>query len=130
MGVPGDSAIARFYAQVFGAPSRVEDNVASFEIGSGQNLHFRERDDVPDHGHHIAIYIANFSRRFNGWKSAVWSPRVCATISFASRTSWIRRPVRWRSPWSTKSGNNATPFPPPTDQSRVEGLGKRSGSQR
>jgi hypothetical protein len=67
LGVPAGraSAIARFYEQVVGAPSRVEGNVASVEIGSGQSLLFRERDDVPEYdGHHIAIYLANFSRPF------------------------------------------------------------------
>jgi len=57
--------IARFYERVFGAPSRVADDAATVEIGSGQTMVFRESDVVPDYdGHHIAIYIANFSTPF------------------------------------------------------------------
>jgi hypothetical protein len=58
-------AIARFYEQVFEAPSRVEDGAAHVEIGAGQTLVFRERADVAEYdGHHIAIYLANFSGPF------------------------------------------------------------------
>ena len=54
--------IARFYETVFGAPSSVKDSAASVEVGPGQQLVFRETDDVADYdGHHIAVYIANFS---------------------------------------------------------------------
>ena len=59
-------AIQRFYDQVFGAPGTVEQDgdgaFARVNIGAGQELVFRERADVPDYdGHHIAIYVANFS---------------------------------------------------------------------
>jgi hypothetical protein len=61
--------IARFYSTVFGAPGRVEDGAAHVEVGTGQTLVFREADTVPDYdGHHIAIYIANFSAPFQ-WLS-------------------------------------------------------------
>jgi hypothetical protein len=59
------AGIQRFYAQVFGAPTTLEDGVASVEVGTGQTLRFRESSDVPEYdGHHIAIYIANFSGPF------------------------------------------------------------------
>jgi hypothetical protein len=64
LGVPKGSAagIQRFYERVFEAPGSVEDGVARIEVGASQTLVFRERDDVDDYdGHHIAIYIANFS---------------------------------------------------------------------
>jgi len=58
-------AISRFYTAVFEAPSRVVDGAAHVEVGAGQELIFRETDDVPAYdGHHIAIYIANFSAPF------------------------------------------------------------------
>jgi hypothetical protein len=54
--------IQRFYERVFGAPGSVDDAAASVQIGTNQTLVFRESDDVPEYdGHHIAIYIANFS---------------------------------------------------------------------
>lgn len=59
-------AISRFYTEVFDAPSSVQDAVASVEVGVGQALRFRESDEVADYdGHHIAIYIANFSGPFD-----------------------------------------------------------------
>jgi hypothetical protein len=59
------SAIARFYETVFNAPSHVEDGAAFVDVGARQQLVFRETDAVPDYdGHHIAIYIANFSSPF------------------------------------------------------------------
>jgi hypothetical protein len=67
LGVPRGKApaIQRFYQQVFDAPGRVENDAAIVEIGATQNLVFRERDDVSDYdGHHIAIYITNFSGPF------------------------------------------------------------------
>jgi hypothetical protein len=60
------AGIARFYDQVLGAPSSVEDGLASIEVGTGQTLRFREHAEVPEYdGHHIAIYIANFSGPFD-----------------------------------------------------------------
>jgi len=56
------AAIARFYERVFEAPGAVDDGVASVQVGVGQTLRFRESEQVPDYdGHHIAVYIANFS---------------------------------------------------------------------
>jgi len=63
----GSSAsIQRFYEQVFGAPGRIdEDGAARVEVGLDQHLIFRESDHVPEYdGHHVAIYIANFSGPF------------------------------------------------------------------
>ncbi|HYA28632.1 MAG TPA: hypothetical protein VEI95_07405 [Acidobacteriota bacterium] len=59
--------ILRFYRTVFGAPSTVEtDGVGKFgsvKIGRQQSLWFREteRSLAPYDGHHVAIYVANFS---------------------------------------------------------------------
>jgi hypothetical protein len=59
--------IARFYAEVFETPAAVEDAdgapAARVAVGAGQDLLFRETaDPVPPYdGHHIQIYIADFS---------------------------------------------------------------------
>jgi hypothetical protein len=62
------AGIQRFYQQVFEAPSTLEENgstAARVEVGPKQSLVFRESADVPDYdGHHIAIYIADFSGPF------------------------------------------------------------------
>ena len=65
---PGHAAgIARFYERVMGAPATVTPNggaaVARVQVGHRQDLAFRETADAPPpyDGHHIAIYIANFS---------------------------------------------------------------------
>ena len=60
--------IARFYETVFGSPSSVTPDagraVARVRVSPRQELIFRETagDIRPYDGHHIAIYIANFSR--------------------------------------------------------------------
>lgn len=61
------SGIARFYNEIFAAPSKVQDDpegrAAHVRIGTDQKLIFRESDrTVPEFdGHHVAIYMANFS---------------------------------------------------------------------
>lgn len=69
--VPLGSAagIQRFYDAAFGAPGSVEDTSdgrsARIDVGIGQTLIFREAEHVPEYdGHHVAIYIANFSGPF------------------------------------------------------------------
>ncbi len=63
--------IVRFYQQVMQAPATVEqdggDAVARISIGTYQWLNFRESDAEirPYDGHHIAVYIANFSGPFD-----------------------------------------------------------------
>ncbi|HWH78906.1 MAG TPA: hypothetical protein VNT76_16100, partial [Candidatus Binatus sp.] len=63
-------AIARFYDQVFAAPVTTENSetglVTRVKVGRTQSLVFRESDQPrPDYdGHHIAIYVANFSRPY------------------------------------------------------------------
>jgi len=63
--------IARFYQEVMQAPSTVEsDNglfMARVGIGRNQWLLFKETDEeIPTYdGHHIAIYVANFSGPYN-----------------------------------------------------------------
>ncbi|HVH91815.1 MAG TPA: hypothetical protein VM783_10550, partial [Candidatus Acidoferrum sp.] len=68
---PGRAAcIARFYDQVMGAPSTTESSeqgtLGRVKIGRNQSLVFRETKEplVPYDGHHIAIYVANFSRAY------------------------------------------------------------------
>jgi hypothetical protein len=58
--------IVAFYEEAMGAPAHVEENAgakaAVVEVGQYQKLVFRESDDVPDYdGHHIAVYIQDFS---------------------------------------------------------------------
>lgn len=69
---PGKAtAIARFYDRVLGAPAATESvkqgAVSRVKIGRNQSLIFRETDQSlpPYDGHHIAIYVANFSGPYN-----------------------------------------------------------------
>ena len=68
---PGRAAgIARFYDHVMGAPSTTESGdqgtLGRVKIGRNQSLVFRETKEplIPYDGHHIAIYVANFSRAY------------------------------------------------------------------
>ena len=69
------AAIAGFYQNVLAAPAVVETDsgqaVAHVNIGRNQALHFRESKEpiAPYDGHHIAIYVANFSRAYQFLKS-------------------------------------------------------------
>lgn len=63
--------IARFYREVLGSTTTVNSNskggkTARVKIGRNQFLVFREtgRKLAPYDGHHIAIYVANFSRPY------------------------------------------------------------------
>ncbi len=64
------AGIARFYDEVFGAPTQVADEAegraAHVRIGTDQRLIFRETDRALPafDGHHVAIYMANFSRPY------------------------------------------------------------------
>lgn len=57
------AGIARFYRTVLGATVAVKDGEVRVGVGPGQCLLFRETDEppAPYDGHHIAIYVANFS---------------------------------------------------------------------
>ena len=63
--VPKGSAdgIARFYREVIKAPATVENGCARVVVGKKQFLYFRETNKpIPEYdGHHIQIYIADFS---------------------------------------------------------------------
>lgn len=67
--------ILRFYQTAFGAPVNVESDAAgSFgrvKIGRAQSLLFRETDKaiMPYDGHHVAVYVANFSGPYEYLKS-------------------------------------------------------------
>ena len=61
---PGTSdGIARFYESVMGCRTNQQKNLVSVAIGQQQELRFTEsRNAETDYdGHHIAIYVANFS---------------------------------------------------------------------
>jgi hypothetical protein len=64
---PGAAAgIARFYEQIMGAPAMVSGNGTPrtrVQVGHNQELIFRETTEPvrPYDGHHIAVYITNFS---------------------------------------------------------------------
>ena len=70
MEVPAGTSdgIVKFYQQVFDTPAKkVEDNTGTYaevSMGYNQKFRFRETDsDIADYdGHHIAIYVTNFSR--------------------------------------------------------------------
>jgi len=74
--VPPDSAtaIAEFYTEVFMAPVRLIDAggepMAVVAVGATQELRFRETQAVPVayDGHHIQIYVADFSRPYERLK--------------------------------------------------------------
>jgi hypothetical protein len=61
------AGIARFYEEVMRAPSKLDSDggvrLARVEVGRNQWLLFREtdREVQPYDGHHIAVYVANFS---------------------------------------------------------------------
>jgi hypothetical protein len=69
------AAIANFYQSVLAAPATVQTDsdhaVAHVNIGRNQSLRFRESNEpMPCYdGHHIAIYVANFSRAYSFLKS-------------------------------------------------------------
>lgn len=55
--------IARFYRQILGAPARHDGGVTQVAVGPDQSLVYREteRELAPYDGHHVQIYIADFS---------------------------------------------------------------------
>ncbi|HWO73653.1 MAG TPA: hypothetical protein VNN21_08845 [Dehalococcoidia bacterium] len=61
--------IAAFYDQIMGAPATVAgrdgNDAAEVSVGQYQKVIFRETDQVAEYdGHHIAVYVANFSRPY------------------------------------------------------------------
>lgn len=66
----GAAGIARFYKEIIDTPTRVEsDNAgtrAHVRVGRAQEMIFRETDapQADYDGHHVAIYLANFSRPY------------------------------------------------------------------
>ncbi|MCZ6502249.1 MAG: hypothetical protein O6945_07030 [Gammaproteobacteria bacterium] len=57
------TGIARFYRQVFDVSATARKGTCKVDIGQGQTLRFKESaKTVPGYdGHHIAIYVVNFS---------------------------------------------------------------------
>jgi len=59
------SGIARFYETALQTPASAEGGVATVEAGGIQRLVFREGASLPEYdGHHIAVYINNFSEPY------------------------------------------------------------------
>ncbi len=68
---PGTAeGIARYYSQVMKAPARAEQGRAIVPVGRNQKLVFSETNaQLPDYdGHHIQIYIADFSSPYEWLK--------------------------------------------------------------
>ncbi len=71
--VPSGAAegIVRFYREIMATPATVDQvdgaSAARVSVGDGQSLIFREGDDEAPafDGHHIAIYLADFSGPYN-----------------------------------------------------------------
>jgi hypothetical protein len=69
------AGIAKFYQRVMQAAATLEerggDAVAHVPVGTRQWIDFRETDDelLPYDGHHIAVYIANFSGPYEWLKA-------------------------------------------------------------
>jgi len=63
-------AIVRFYSRIMNAPAATEldggEKIARISIGRNQSLIFRESRETlrPYDGHHIAVYVANFSHPY------------------------------------------------------------------
>ena len=56
------AGIGRFYERVFNCATRLRKTSCEVEVGRGQTLRFREsKREVEYDGHHIAIYVVNFS---------------------------------------------------------------------
>lgn len=71
---PGTAAaIAAFYQAAFGAPTEMDGGgrCGRVKIGRAQALLFRETEDsiAPYDGHHVAVYVANFSGPYEYLKS-------------------------------------------------------------
>jgi hypothetical protein len=70
--VPAGTAdgIARFYQEVIGAPARAEEGRAIVSVGRHQKLMFTETErPLPEYdGHHIQVYIADFSTPYEWLK--------------------------------------------------------------
>jgi hypothetical protein len=65
---PGTAeGIARFYNQVFSTPARTRGKLCEVNIGQNQTLRFRETKKKQGEydGHHIAIYLVNFSAPYD-----------------------------------------------------------------
>lgn len=58
------AGIARFYQEVLGAKATMDETTCTVRVGVGQALCFTATDEpIADYdGHHIAIYVADFSR--------------------------------------------------------------------
>lgn len=56
------AGIVRFYEKVFSCTTKLKKTSCEIDVGRGQSLRFRESKKKVDYdGHHIAIYVVNFS---------------------------------------------------------------------
>jgi hypothetical protein len=88
---PGTAeGIARFYSQVMNAPARAENGRAAVSVGRNQKLFFSEKEEkLPEYdGHHIQIYIADFSNSY-------------AWLKERGLISMETDPHEWRFQWIT-----------------------------
>jgi len=88
---PGTAeGIARFYSQVMSAPARAEHGRAAVCVGRNQKLFFSEKEEkLPEYdGHHIQIYIADFSSGY-------------AWLKERGLISMETDPHEWRFQWIT-----------------------------
>ena len=100
--------IARFYREIMRTPADVgEDEDGRFaraSVGPGQQLIFRETDEAPPayDGHHIAVYLADFSGPYRRLLERGLSARKATSTSIASWTSSISTAARCCSRSSTR----------------------------
>jgi hypothetical protein len=88
---PGTAeGIARFYSQVMNAPASAGNGRAVVSVGRNQKLYFSEKEEkLPEYdGHHIQIYIADFSSGY-------------AWLKKRDLVSMETDPHEWRFQWIT-----------------------------
>ena len=114
LGSPDGSA--RFYREVFATQAVSERNgqaasVTRAKVSVGQALVFTEsRAELPAYdGHHLQIYLADFSGPHRRLKRWVPSQKKATRTSTACRTSSTRNRARRCSDWSTKCAASPTP---------------------
>ena len=100
-------AICAFYPEIMGMPAEVmngDGTRGAVKVGKDQHLLFRETDrPQPEFdGHHVQIYVTDFSGPHRRLRSATWSRRRTTSTSTASATSSISTAASTCSPSSTR----------------------------
>ena len=93
--------IAAFYPAVTGMPAECSDGTARVRASKGQFLQFRETDALQGEfdGHHVQIYITDFSGPYRKPLSASWcrARTTCTSTALRHRRSVQRQaPVHGR----------------------------------